>query len=101
MDTSIPHITWGGRCVMRKKSRKPRKFTAEFRAEAVKLMNDRLDQGVSLAQICRDLDLAPDQLRGWAKLLGAWHPSEETTSSMAPSELSGLDLESEVRRLRR
>lgn len=85
---------------MREKKRSRREFTPEFQAEAVRLMNDRMAQGVSLAQIARDLDLNPDHLRNWARILGAW-PYDKDHAVVAPSELSGPELEKEVRRLRR
>jgi hypothetical protein len=41
-----------------------RKFTREFKLEAVKLIKDR---GVSYAQAAQDLGVHQSQLRGWAK----------------------------------
>jgi transposase len=41
-----------------------RKFTREFKLEAVRLIKDR---GVSYAQAAQDLGVHPTQLRGWAK----------------------------------
>jgi transposase len=84
---------------MREKGRSRRRFTAEFQAEAVKLMNERLAQGVTLAQIARDLDLNPDHLRTWAKILGAW-PYDKDHSNVVPASSSPAELEKEVRRLR-
>lgn len=84
---------------MPRKKRTRREFTPEFRQEAVKLMNERLDEGVALAQIGRDLDLEPDQLRRWARDLGQWR--SETAISQDPSSMSEAERESEIRRLRR
>ena len=76
----------------RKKAR--RVYTEEFRAEAVRMMNDRRREGITLAQIGRELDLEPDVLRKWARQLGAWtpdlhvprpEPSRPTWSSSAKS----------------
>ncbi len=39
-----------------------RKFSREFKLEAVKLVRER---GVSVAQACRDLDVAESVLRRW------------------------------------
>ena len=45
-----------------------RKFSREFKTEAVKLVTDR---GVSVAQAARDLDLAESVLRRWMRELTA------------------------------
>lgn len=41
-----------------------RKFTREFKVEAVKLVRNR---GVTMAQAARDLDLNVNLLRGWVR----------------------------------
>ena len=41
-----------------------RQFTDEFKAGAVRLV---LDEGKSVAQVARDLDLTPSALGGWVK----------------------------------
>ena len=43
---------------------KRRQFTDEFKAGAVRLV---LDEGKTVAQIARDLDLTPSALGGWVK----------------------------------
>ena len=50
--------------------RERRKFTAEFKQEAVRLMYERRADGVSMNQLARDLELRPEQLREWARQLG-------------------------------
>lgn len=50
--------------------RERRKFSAEFKQEAVRLMYERRNAGVSMNQIARDLELRPEQLREWARQLG-------------------------------
>lgn len=50
--------------------RERRKFTAEFKQEAVRLMYERRAQGVTMNDIARDLELRPEQLREWANQLG-------------------------------
>ena len=45
-----------------------RKFTREFKFEAVKLTRER---GVSYAQAAEDLEVHPTQLRDWVKKFGA------------------------------
>src|SRR6202012_2013424 len=41
-----------------------RQFTDEFKAGAVRLV---LDEGTTVAQVARDLDLTPAALGGWVK----------------------------------
>jgi Transposase. len=84
---------------MRSKKRPRREFTLEFRTEAVKLMNDRLAEGVALAQIGRDLDLEPDLLRKWARDLGKW-TADMDRSPRPLAALNESELEGELRRLR-
>jgi transposase len=50
--------------------RERRKFTAEFKEAAVRLMYERRAAGVSMNQIAVDLELRPEQLREWARQLG-------------------------------
>src|SRR5437773_12194371 len=78
MDTELP-VACGRRCSMRSRSRSKvnditrrerRKFTDEFKQEAVRLMYERRAAGVSMNQIAKDLDLRPEQLREWAHQLG-------------------------------
>jgi transposase len=45
-----------------------RKFSREFKLEAVRLVKDR---GVAVAQAARDLDLHENVLRKWIRELGA------------------------------
>lgn len=73
--------------------RERRSFSPEFKREAVRLMLERRRSGVSLAQIGRELDVRPDQLRVWAEQLGEERgaESDEGVSSEA----------AEIRRLRR
>ncbi len=44
--------------------RAKRSFSDEFRAGAVRLV---LDEGKTVAQVARDLDLTPSALRGWVE----------------------------------
>ncbi len=48
----------------RRATRARRQFTEEFRAGAVRLV---LDEGKTVAQVARDLDLTPSALAGWVK----------------------------------
>lgn len=73
--------------------RERREFTAEFKAEAVRLVADRRAAGATLAQVGRELEVRPDQLRAWARL----QRDANTRSGVVPAET----LEQENRRLRR
>jgi len=72
--------------------RERRVFSAEFKAEAVRLVAERRASGVPLAQVGRELDVRPDQLRAWAR---------EARESGSGAAISGETLEQENRRLRR
>lgn len=73
--------------------RERRAFTAEFKAEAVRLVAERRALGVTLAEVGRELDVRPDQLRTWTRLARR----DGGGSTAVPGET----LEQEVRRLRR
>ena len=73
--------------------RERRAFTAEFKAEAVRLVVERRALGVTLTQVGRELDVRPDQLRTWAR--------QARNESPAGAGLPGETLEQENRRLRR
>jgi transposase len=78
----------------RKSERRDRpEFSAEFKAEAVRLVAKRRAVGVTLAQIGRELDVRPDQLRAWARQQREVHG--------VGSGVPGETLEQENRRLRR
>jgi transposase len=70
-----------------------RAFSAEFKAEAVRLVAARRAEGATLTQVGRELDVRPDQLRAWARQ----HRQETGAGSGLPGETT----EQEVRRLRR
>jgi transposase len=73
--------------------RERRDFSAEFKAEAVRLVAERRARGDTLAQVGRELDVKPDQLRAWSKQ----QRRESGTEAALPVEST----EQEVRRLRR
>src|ERR1700712_1548585 len=62
MDTKIG-VSYSRRWVMRR-----RKFSREFKVEAVKLVKER---GVSVAQAARDLDVHENVMRKWVKEFGS------------------------------
>ena len=73
--------------------RERRVFSDEFKAEAVRMMQEGRAAGRSLAQIGRELDVRPDQLRAWA------HDRGE--AAVVQTRAPGETLEQENRRLRR
>jgi len=48
----------------RREARARRQFTDEFKAGAVRLV---LDEGKTVAEVARDLDLTPSALSGWVR----------------------------------
>jgi transposase len=73
--------------------RERRAFSAEFKAEAVRLVAERRAGGATLAQVARELDVRPDLLRTWARQQGE--------APRGGAALPGETLEQENRRLRR
>lgn len=77
----------------KRERRERREFSAEFKAEAVRLMAERREAGGTLAQVGRELDVRPDQLRAWAR--------QQRDGQNAAGAIPGETLEQENRRLRR
>ncbi|MGI8546376.1 MAG: transposase [Gemmatimonadaceae bacterium] len=73
--------------------RERRAFSAEFKAEAVRLVSERRAQGLTLAQVGRELDVRPEQLREWALA--------ESGGGGHDAGRPGETIDQEVRRLRR
>lgn len=75
-----------------------RKFSREFKVEAVKLVRDR---GVSAAQAARDLDVHENVLRKWVKELAA-APTDAFPGhgQMKPEQLEIERLRREVTKLK-
>lgn len=73
--------------------RERREFSAEFKAEAVRLVAERRVAGTTLAQVGRELDVRPDQLRAWAR--------QQREALGVGSAVPGETVEQENRRLRR
>jgi transposase len=84
--------------VRRKKDDSPRRerraFTEEFKQEAVRLMHERQARGTTIAQLGRELDVRPDQLREWARRLA------DRAGGLAAAGVVETS-EQELRRLRR
>src|SRR5438045_528038 len=104
MDTSLTLYCSGWRWSMKQAGkssgkRERRTFSAEFKVEAVRLMRERQELGVSVAQVGRELVVRPDLLRKWARQV-------EDRAGRAPSDVfpgNGKlpSAEDEVRRLQR
>jgi transposase len=75
-----------------------RRFTREFKVEAVKLVRDR---GVSAAQAARDLDVHENVLRKWVKEFGS-DPAQAFPGhgQMKPEQLEIERLRREVNKLK-
>ena len=73
--------------------RERRAFSAEFKAEAVRMVAERRTAGVPLTQIGRELDVRPELLRAWTRA--------ERERTGAGAAILGESVEQEVRRLRR
>jgi transposase len=75
-----------------------RKFSREFKLEAVKLVTER---GVSVAQACRDLELAESVLRRWMRELTAAPAAAFPGNGQIGADLAEIAaLKKEVARLR-
>ena len=72
-------------------ARQRRSFTREFKIEAVRRITE---QGHSLAEVARDLDLSESLLRGWKQALAA------EGDRAFPGHGNPPALEEELRRLR-
>jgi transposase-like protein len=75
-----------------------RRFTREFKLEAVRLIKDR---GVSYAQASQDLKVHPTQLRNWVKALaGDPRDAFPGQGQMKPEQLEIAQLKREVAKLK-
>jgi len=76
-----------------------RKFTPEFRAEAVKLV---LDTGRPIAQVARDIGVVEGTLGNWVNLYRAEHAGEEPELSINErAELAQLRRDNQTLRMER
>lgn len=73
--------------------RERRAFSAEFKAEAVRMVAERRAAGVPLSQVGRELDVRPGQLRAWAR--------QQRAAGGAGSAVPGETVEQENRWRRR
>jgi transposase len=82
-----------------RQQRTRRIFSAEFKLEAVRRVEERRALGVSLTQIGRELDVQPDLLRAWQQQATARHDAPTPAVFPGKGKLSPQD--EELRRLRR
>jgi len=75
-----------------------RTFSVAFKREAIGLAHRRRREGLSWAQIGRELDIRPTLLFQWIEQLEG---GQRQRKEEAPTGLPGETLEEEVRRLRR
>lgn len=73
-----------------------RRYTTEFKKEAVHLLRRRRAQGSSSAQVARELGIGPGLLWEWARKL-----DPDATRQEPMSGVPGESVEDEVKRLRR
>jgi len=78
----------------RRVRRERRKFTDEFKVEAVRLMYEQRAAGVPVSKVARDLDVGAQMLTGWAKQL-----RDKSEDGSVPGVVETP--EQELRRLRR
>jgi transposase len=71
---------------------KRRVFSLEFKSEAVRRLGERRLQGVTLAQVGRELSVRPEMLHRWERQYGGKSRADVIETA---------DLEQEVQRLRR
>jgi transposase len=77
--------------------KRPRPYSDEFKAEAVKLVQE---QNLSAAQVARDLGVYPETLRRWMRELATPASSDPSASSPA-AEMARLQRENEQLRMER
>ena len=92
-----------------------RRFSAEYRFEAVRLMKQRMAAGASLMRVAKELNIKPDVIRRWAQEIEAApdgaSPSEVfpgkgkyrtyTPKQVESTEVDGESPAEELKRLRR
>ena len=81
------------------KRQQRRVFEAAFKVEAVRRLQERLANNIPLSVIARELDVRPQQLRGWEKQLASH--GGQGVPDVFPGEGRLPSAEEEVRRLRR
>ena len=62
-----------------------RKFSAEFRVQAVRLMRERLASGETLNRVGQELEINPELLRSWQREIEA-APSDASPEQIFPGK---------------
>lgn len=62
-----------------------RRFSAEFRVEAVTLMRERVASGMTVARVAQELDIKPDLLRAWEREIEA-APADASPQQIFPGK---------------
>lgn len=83
-----------------------RKFSQEFKLEAVRLMRERKVSGVSVAQVSRELGIRPEVLRTWKRKLETAEaypgsPVRERMREVFPGNRKLMSQDEELRRVKR
>ncbi len=83
-----------------------RKFSQEFKLEAVRLMHERKASGISLAQVSRELGIRPEVLRTWKRKLETAEarpgsPMRERMREVFPGNGKLTSQDEELRRVKR
>jgi transposase len=73
-----------------------RRFTREFKLEAVRLVNEGNE---SVTAVAERLGIRPDMLRNWKRQVAGLPPAQKKNVFMGPGKATGQ--EEELRRLRR
>jgi transposase len=73
---------------MERRGEQRRRHTPEFKVEAVRLMRERLDAGLTLERVSAELEIGPDLLRVWAKHVDA-APEGATAAEIFPGSGGG------------
>jgi transposase len=78
-------------------TRQRRSFTTEFKREAAQLV---LDEGYSIAEACRSLDVGENSMRRWVNQLEAERSGNTPASkALTPEQQKIQELEAKIKRL--
>ena len=99
MDTDLKGDTVATMDEQKKQRRPKRTFTDEFKGQAVRLV---LDEGKSVSQVARDLDLHPNSVHEWVKRARADRSGGKTgLTTEEREELSRLRRENRTLKMER
>jgi transposase len=81
VDTSNTCIQ--GEVFMVRRRERQRRYTPEFKLEAVRVMRERIAAGVTLQRVSEELEIGPDLLRVWGRQVDA-APSDASAEAIFP-----------------